>query len=530
MTTLNSALEGQFRDRPRASAIVWNDSSISFAELDRWSATTAATLREAAIGPGDRVAVALPNSPALVAAVLAVLRSGAIVVPINPTAPPGDAAYATEHSGAALALLGSGQARDWTGLEVPTRVPTAAAPTGAAAETASRADDWFAAKPADPAMIIYTSGTTGRPKGVVLSHGALAGNLATVAQQWRWTRADRLLLTLPCFHLHGLALGILGSLLVGSTIVLRSRFVADEVPHLLAAHRCTLFFGVPTMYNRLVLLGDEKLAADLGTMRLWVSGSAPLTPATFEQFRRRFGHEILERFGMSEGGFMIATPFEGPRRPGVVGYPLPGIDVRIVEPRISPADPADSNVVRGSDRDVIQGSDGDVVEVSDGDVGEIAIRGTNLFSGYWRDRAATKRAFSGRYFRSGDLALREDDGMIRIVGRLSIDIIKCRGYKVSAIEIENCLQDHTDVDEVAVVGVPNTDLGEEIVAVVTPRSGAAVDVAQRVLEHAASHLARHKVPARIELMAEIPHTGPGKFNKRELIERLSRVGPAAPTT
>ena len=518
MTTLNSALEGQFRNSPRAAAVVWNDAPIAFAELDDRSAALAATLREAGVTPGDRVAVALPNSPALVAAVLAVLRSGAILVPINPAAPVADAIYATEHSGSALALLGEKQARDWADLTVPTHVPTAAGPASAPTGTPLSERDWFAAKPTDPAMLIYTSGTTGRPKGVVLSHRALAGNLATVARQWRWTRDDRLLLTLPCFHLHGLALGILGSLLVGSTIVLRPRFVATDVPRLLEAHRCTLFFGVPTMYNRLVQLSEEKLEADLGTMRLWVSGSAPLTPATFEQFRRRFGHEILERYGMSEGGFMIATPFEGPRRPGVVGYPLPGIDVRIVEPR------AETHGTTGpTSGDVVQVSDGDVIRVSDGDVGEIAIRGANLFSGYWRDRAATERAFTGPYFRSGDLALREGDGMIRIVGRLSVDIIKCRGFKVSAIEIENCLQNHADVDEVAVVGVPHADLGEEIVAVVTPRDGAAGDIARRILEHAESHLARHKVPARIALMAEIPRTGPGKFKKRDLIECLSGV-------
>src|SRR5262249_45968524 len=155
---------------------------------------------------------------------------------------------------------------------------------------------------------------------------------------WRWTADDRLLLTLPCFHLHGLALGILGSMLVGSSVVLRERFAAADVPRLLVERECTMFFGVPTMYNRLVALPDDAVAhADLGRMRLWVSGSAPLTAATFERFRSRFGFEILERFGMSEGGFMLSASYDGPRRPGVVGRPLAGVDVRIADPDLADA-------------------------------------------------------------------------------------------------------------------------------------------------------------------------------------------------
>lgn len=500
LAILSTRLRSRLRDGAQRVAIVWDGSEITYGDLDRWSAELAAELRDRGVGAGARVAVGIANSPLLVASVLAVLRRGAVLVPLNPNGPVADARYVAGHAGARLAMLFGTATETWTDLGTAVHRP-APQPRGE-----SRPADWFEPTASQPALLMYTSGTTGRPKGVVLSHAAVAGNLATVAGAWRWQQDDRLLLTLPCFHLHGLALGIFGSLLAGSTIVLRERFVAADVPALIDTHRCTLFFGVPTMYNRLVQLPDETLrTADLGTMRLWVSGSAPLTPATFEAFRARFGHEILERFGMSEGGFMIAVPYEGPRRPGVVGHALPGIEVRIIDP---------------------DAGNEEVDEIARGEIGEIAIRGPNLFSGYWNDPEATASAFRGGYFRSGDLALREEDEMIRIVGRISVDVIKCRGFKISAIEIENCLQHHPDVAEVAVVGVPHPDLGEEIVAVVTPRQGAALGE-ESVTAHARAALAPHKVPQRVLFWHEIPRTGPGKFKKREIIDRLAEAAACA---
>jgi malonyl-CoA/methylmalonyl-CoA synthetase len=335
----------------------------------------------------------------------------------------------------------------------------------------------------------------------VLSERALFSNLSTVAEAWQWTESDRLLLTLPCFHLHGLGLGVLGSLLVGSSIVLRDRFRAEEVFRDIRTHRCTMFFGVPTMYNRLVTLPEEVSdPADLRSMRLWVSGSAPLTGATFERFRQRFHYEILERFGMSEGGFMLGTSFEGVRRPGVVGKPFRGVEARVIDP-----DEADRGRLR---------------ELPDGEAGELVIRGPNLFSGYWKRPEDSETAFVEDFFRSGDLAVRESDGMIRIVGRRSVDIIKSGGFKIGAVEIENCLQSHPAVAEVAVVGVPDADLGERVVAVVTAVSGTDVAPAE-LIEHARQHLAPHKIPRQVVFRAEIPRSGPGKFKKKELIRELS---------
>ena len=494
MATLTETIAHRLCERARGPALLWDDRAFSSADLDSWSAELAGGLRQRRLRAGDRVAVGLPNSPELIAAVLAVLRSGAVLVPLNPAYTADEAGYIVQDSGATLVVTHPDQANALAGRfrDVPV-VCDAVGLRGPAAE-------WTVRSPVDPALIVYTSGTTGHPKGAVLSEGALLDNLGTVVSTWRWTAQDRLLLTLPCFHLHGLALGILGSLLAGSSIVLRARFSATEVPALIDRYRCTMFFGVPTMYNRLVTLPDTALQTHrLSTMRLWVSGSAPLTTATFEQFRERFGHEILERFGMSEGGFMIGAPYDGPRQPGVVGVPFPGIEVEIADP-----DAADT---------------GGIAIVPDGEPGELLVRGPNLFSGYWRQPEATRQAYVGGFFRSGDLAVRQPDGMIRIVGRRSVDIIKSGGFKISAVEIENCLQSHPAVAEVAVVGLPDADRGEVIVAAVIPTVPEALS-AEQLHAFAREHLAPHKLPARIVFVEDIPRTGPGKFKKRDLIDRL----------
>jgi len=484
------------RQRNRV-AVWWEDHPWDFREVVNEAERAAGWLREQGVRQGERVATGLPNGPELLVAALAVVGLGAVLVPLNPAYTADEAGYVVGDAGATLAVCereqGDGLAAAGVdrckvvgGLGRGERVPLVACP----------------ATVEEAALIVYTSGTTGRPKGAVLSHRALVTNLGTVRTAWHWTPEDRLLLALPCFHLHGLALGLFGSLLAGSTIIWRARFVAQDVLAQTARHRATMFFGVPTMYNRLVALPDEVVSKhDLRSMRLWVCGSAPLTATTFTLFEKRFGQRILERFGMSEGGFMIAAPYEGPRQAGVVGRALPGIEVRLVDGE-------------AADR-------GGLVDVPDGDQGEIVVRGANLFSGYWGRPEETRRAFIDGFFRSGDLAVREPDGMIRITGRSSVDIIKTRGFKVSAVEIENHLQSHPSVQEVAVVGVPDPDQGERIVAAITPSPGMTPD-AETLRVFAAERLAPHKVPGEIVFMEEIPRTGPGKFSKKLLISRLSR--------
>jgi malonyl-CoA/methylmalonyl-CoA synthetase len=497
VASLGQAFLDTIERRGRSAALLWDDAVFSFREIGARAAAVAGGLETRGIRPGDRVAVGLANSPELVTAILGVLQAGAVLVPLNPAYTADELLYIVNDAAARAAIVTSEHAAQLTHAQLPElSLVLDSLDTLSAAHRPAAAPDAEA-----PALIVYTSGTTGRPKGAVLSHRALLSNLTSVARAWHWTADDRLLLTLPCFHLHGLGLGIITSFLMGSSVALRRRFVADEVCADLERFHATMFFGVPTMYNRLVALPDASFTAhDLHRMRLWVSGSAPLSAATFERFRERYGSPLMERYGMTECGFVLSTPYDGPRRPGVVGLPLPGISVRIVDPEAADA--------------------GQLHDVADGTQGEIAIRGPNLFSGYWNRPEETRRAFVAGYLRSGDLAVREPDGMFRIVGRSSVDIIKTRGFKVSAVEIEDCLQRHPDVQEVAVVGLPDADQGERVVAATIPATASTV-TAEAIRAFARQHLAPHKVPAEIVFLDEIPRTGPGKFKKKELIRLLS---------
>lgn len=483
--------------RGTATALIVDDAVYSFQDIGARAGALAAALAQRGIHPGDRVAVGLPNSLELVVAVLGVLQSGAVLVPVNPAATADELTYIVADANARAAMVTAEHA----GILVQAVLPDLALILDTTEVPREHSEPPTAIDGDAPALIVYTSGTTGHPKGAVLSHGALLSNLTTVAAAWVWTEHDRLFLTLPCFHLHGLGLGILTSFLIGSSLVLERRFVAEETCARLERSQATMFFGVPTMYNRLVALPDGAATGhDLRRMRLWVSGSAPLLATTFERFRERYRFALMDRYGMTECGFVLATPYEGPRRPGVVGRPLPGISVRLIDPAAADG--------------------GAIIDVPDGTTGEIAIRGPNLFNGYWKRPEETQRVMLGGYLRSGDLAVREADGMIRIVGRSSVDIIKSRGFKISAVEIEDCLQRHPSVREVAVVGVPDADQGERVVAVVTAATNAPV-TAEALASFAREHVAPHKVPARIVFMDEIPRTGPGKFKKKELARMLS---------
>lgn len=496
MAHLGETIESTLRRRSDAAALLCDGETLSFAALDERVRAVARKLERAGIAPGDRVAVGLENSVDLVAAILGTLRRGAVLVPLNPLYTDDELLYVLNDSGARAAFL---HAEHASAARMSDRTPVLLA----AADAATNPADGDAGTEIDasaPALIVYTSGTTGRPKGVVLSHRALATNFLTVAEAWQWTQDDRLLLTLPCFHLHGLGLGILTSMMVGSTVVLRRRFDVATVLDDLQGSGATMFFGVPTMYNRIVTLPEESLAdRAFPCMRLWVSGSAPLSAATFERFRERFGAEIVERYGMTECGFALSSTPDGPRRAGSVGRVLAGVECVLAD-----SDAADA---------------GSVVAVRQGEVGEILVRGPNLFDGYWQRPEATQACMLDGYLRSGDLAFVDDEAMFRIVGRKSIDIIKTRGFKVGAGEIEDCLLRHPAVAEAAVVGVPDPDQGQRLCAAVTLRAEVDTDEAE-LRAYAREHLAPHKVPTRIAIVTDLPKTGPGKYKKVELMRRF----------
>lgn len=400
-------------------------------------------------------AVAVEASPTLdtVVAVVAALAAGVPAVPIPPDAGPSEREHILRDSGA-----------------VP--LPSPSADSSVLPEPA----------PDTAALIIYTSGTTGAPKGVVMPRSAIAAGLDGLAEAWAWTGDDTLVHGLPLFHVHGLVLGVLGPLRVGSGLVHTGR----PTPEAYAAANGSMYFGVPTVWGR--VCADPSSAAALSGARLLVSGSAPLPVKVFETMQSLTGHLPVERYGMTETLITLSTRFDGERRPGWVGRPIAGVATRLV------------------------GDDGEVVEHDGVTVGELQVRGDTMFDGYLNRPDATAASFDGQWLRTGDAAVIGPDGFHRIVGRLSMDIIKTGGFKVGAGEVEAALAEHPSVVEVAVVGLPDDDLGQRIVAYVV---GEGVDAAI-LIEHVASTLSVHKRPREVRVVASLPRNAMGKVQKNLL--------------
>ena len=347
--------------------------------------------------------------------------------------------------------------------------------------------------PDAPALVVYTSGTTGAPKGAVLPRRAIASNLDALADAWAWTDADVVAHGLPLFHVHGLVLGIVGPLRRGGCAHHLGRFSPEAAAQALRQD-ATVLFGVPTMYRRLADAAEEdpSIAEALGRARILVSGSAALPAAEHERIERLTGQRALERYGMTETLMNTAVRADGAPRPGSVGLPLRGVDLRLVD------------------------DDGEVIDSSDGEtIGEIEVRGPNLFLGYLNRPEATAASFRDGWFRTGDLATRDGDGYIRIVGRRATDLIKSGGFKIGAGEIEGALREHPAVDDAAVTGEPDDDLGERVVAWVVLREGANVEPGD-LIDHVASLLAPHKRPRVVRYVADLPRNELGKVQKKRL--------------
>jgi malonyl-CoA/methylmalonyl-CoA synthetase len=349
------------------------------------------------------------------------------------------------------------------------------------------------AGPEAPAVIVYTSGTTGPPKGAVLPRRAIASNLDALADAWQWTGDDVLAQALPLFHVHGLLLGIAGPLRLGGAVHHLGRFdsraMADEL-----GGPATMMFGVPTMYTRLAADAerDPSIARAVGKARVLVSGSAALPASQHIRFEELTGQRIVERYGMSETLMNTAVRYDGDRRPGTVGVPLAGVEVRLVE------------------------DDGTVIEASDDEtVGEIQVRGPNLFLEYLNRPDATAEAMRDGWFATGDMATRAEDGYLRIVGRRATDLIKSGGFKIGAGEIESALLEHPGVSEAAVTGEPDDDLGERIVAWIVPE-GDEKPGEKELADHVARLLTPHKRPRVVRYLDELPRNAMGKLVKKDL--------------
>jgi malonyl-CoA/methylmalonyl-CoA synthetase len=345
-------------------------------------------------------------------------------------------------------------------------------------------------------------------KGALLTHGNLVSNISAVTDAWQWTESDRLLLVLPLFHAHGLMVGLHGTLFVGASALVRQRFVAAEVLSTLRsatiadegvegeAAGITLFFGVPTMYSRLLAEAEANPALPTRRLRLFVSGSAPLSPQLFSGFLHQFGQRILERYGMTETIMNMSNPYEGDRRPGTVGLPFPGQEARIVDLHSRQLLPA-------------------------GETGEIEVRGPNVFAGYWNRPDATAEAISSDgWFRTGDLGWRSQDGYYTITGRAR-ELIITGGYNVYPREVEDVLAGFAEVAEVAVLGLPDPDLGEEVVAVIVPKVGCSPDPSQ-LIAFCRERLAAYKKPRRVIFVDTLPRNTLGKVQKHLLLATVLR--------
>jgi malonyl-CoA/methylmalonyl-CoA synthetase len=341
---------------------------------------------------------------------------------------------------------------------------------------------------------VYTSGTTGHPKGVPLSHRNLQSNATTLVRAWAFRPEDVLLHALPVFHVHGLFVALHCALLAGAGIHLLPAFAPAAVRAALAA--CTVMMGVPTFYSRLLALPGFS-AADCARVRLFVSGSAPLSEGVFHAFEARTGHRILERYGMTETNMIASNPLHGDRIPGTVGYPLPGVSVRLRRDRQS---------------------------VAPGDVGMLEVRGPNVFAGYHNRPQVNAREFTtDGWFRTGDLARQTDDGRITLVGRAR-DLIISGGFNVYPPEVERCLDGCPGVRESAVIGVPHADLGEAVVAVIVAEDDMDDDLDEASLRrHARAALTRYKQPRRYVRRAELPRNAMGKVQKQQLREELAEL-------
>ena len=473
-------------------AIVAADGTYSYADLDAASRRVAAAL----LGTSDdlqqaRVAFLVTPSFAYAAVQRGLWRAGGVAVPLAISHPAAELDYVIRDAGAQVVVASEAQ------RHVLAPLATAAAARFLAVE------DALSAAPAETlphvgaprrAMIVYTSGTTGRPKGVVSSHAVIGAQISSLVSAWGWRPGDRLLLVLPLHHVHGIINGLGSALAVHATCEILPSFDAEVVWGRLASGEITVFTAVPTIYSRLIASWDAaapdvRRARSDGARaaRLMMSGSAALPVAVLERWRQITGQTLLERYGMTEIGMALSNPLDGHRRPGCVGKPLPGVDVRLVDDAGEPVD---------------QGP------------GEIEVRGPCVFLEYWQRPEDTRAAFRDGWFRTGDVAVVED-GYYRLLGRTSIDIIKTGGFKVSALEIEEVLRTHPAIADCAVVGVSDQEWGERVSAAVEVKTSQtlSLDALQQWAKH---RLAPYKIPRALLQVAALPRNAMGKVLKPEV--------------
>jgi len=493
MTNLYALLQQHFpADRGQTVMETPTGQHFSYADLEAGSGRIARLLIDCGVQPGDRVAAQIEKSPEALLLYLAVLRAGGVYLPLNTAYKGSEVAYFLEDAEPKVLVCSPAN-------EVALSETARKAAVGTVLTLGEQADGSLVERSLDPdigivprdgddlAAILYTSGTTGRSKGAMLSHANLGSNTLTLRDTWGFTREDVLIHALPIFHTHGLFVASHCVLLSGSRMLFLNRFDADTVLDLMP--RATAMMGVPTFYTR--LLANPRLNREAcAHMRLFVSGSAPLLADTFKEFEERTGHRILERYGMTETTMITSNPLKGERIGGTVGFPLPGVEVRIAD------------------------EDGKVL--AQGEVGVLEVKGPNVFRGYWRQPEKTAAEFrKDGFFITGDVAMIDARGYVHIVGRAK-DLIISGGFNVYPKEIEICIDGIAGVQESAVIGVPHPDFGEAVVAVVKRAAGEPEVSAEAIQSTAKAALANFKVPKKVFFVDELPRNTMGKVQKNLL--------------
>ncbi|GAA0775692.1 malonyl-CoA synthase [Roseibium denhamense] len=466
---------------------------LTHAEFLGQAAQIAHALTEFGLKPGDRLAAQIEKSPEALALYAACAQAGVIFLPLNTAYTVDELTYFIENSGAALVVCDARSEAALTpivtglGARLATLNADGSGSLTATAKSKPSTFDIVDRSADDLAAFLYTSGTTGRSKGAMLTQANLLSNAETLADCWRFTDADVLLHALPIFHTHGLFVATNVSLIAGSSMIFLPKFDLDAMIGNLP--KATAMMGVPTFYTR--LLDDDRFTRDLTShMRLFVSGSAPLLAETHVRFEERTGHRILERYGMTETNMNTSNPYEGERRAGTVGFPLPGVELKITNPDNGAALP-------------------------EGEVGQIEVRGPNVFKGYWQmpEKTAAELREDG-FFITGDLGKIDADGYIHIVGR-NKDLIISGGYNIYPKEIELILDEQPGVLESAVIGVPHPDFGETVVGVLVGNGGGEIRLPDIEAAISAS-LARFKHPRKLIVIDQLPRNTMGKVQKNKL--------------
>ncbi|WP_370228641.1 malonyl-CoA synthase [Cognatishimia sp.] len=487
---LYDALFGRHAQNPDTFLILPDGREISYQSFVAQAAGYAQAITDLGLKPGDRLAIQVEKSAQALALIAGCIQAGIVFLPLNTGYTVEELRYFVENSGARLVVCDAAKAQDIAQIGVPVETINADGDGSLSQKAAGITQFATVARSGDDlAAFLYTSGTTGRSKGAMLSQDNLLSNARTLVTEWRFTRSDVLLHALPIFHTHGLFVATNVMMLVGGKMIFMPKFDKDQMLEWMP--KATSLMGVPTFYTR--LLSDPCFTKDLAQhMRLFVSGSAPLLAETHVQFEQRTGHRILERYGMTETNMNTSNPYDGARRAGTVGFPLPDVELKVTDPETGETLPA-------------------------GDIGVIEVRGPNVFQGYWQmpEKTAAELRSDG-FFITGDLGKVDEDGYVHILGR-NKDLIISGGFNIYPKEIEQILDDQPGVLESAVIAAPHPDFGESPVGVLVPMPDQTLSL-DAISDAIAVSLAKFKHPKKLVVLDALPRNTMGKVQKNVLRE------------